>query len=245
MTIRRNPVSVRGRLEQCWLFVYREAAETVRTVLPPPLAPVCHGGFAFWNVVVCRLSGMRTWPLPAAVGLGYWHVAYRLHVQARVDDGPALEGLYFLRSDCDRRLVAQTGNWLTDFNFHLAGIGVADSAAGVRGEIKSPDASAQFQLDRQATPHLAPGSPFATLEEASAALQYRPLALSAHGADALNVVRVLRDEAAWRSRVIAVAEAHWQFLAGRETVLELCYEIDPIEYVWERGRIAGVLPCAS
>jgi hypothetical protein len=245
MNLPRNPFPVAGSIRQCWLFVYRTPVEVIRDLLPSQFEPVTHGGFAFWNIVVCRLSGMRPVPLPAAIGLGYWHVAYRLHVRARTESGVWLEGLHFLRSDCDRTLVVKCGNLLTDFNFHLADVRVSTTFDEVVGAIESQDAAARFRIDRHAAPALADGSPFATLQEAAGALKYKPFGLSPSGSDAVNIVRVVRKEAAWRSRVAAVSEADWQFFTGREVALELCYEVEPIDYIWERGRIVRVKSCAS
>ncbi len=242
MKFRRNPITVAGSIRPCWLFVYRLPAATARGLLPEPLRLVTRDGFAFLNIVVCRLRGMRPVPLPASVGLGYWHVAYRLHAWAKHEDGTMLEGLHFLRSDCDRLLIEKSGNLLTDFNFHRAGISVVESAAAVTGHIASADAPARFRIDRRLAPALAAGSPFATLEEAAAALKYRPFGLSVESEDTLNVVRVRRTEAAWRSRVVAVAEADWRFLDNHEAALELCYEVEPIDYVWERGQVVRVVP---
>ncbi len=237
--------TVRGRIAQCWLFVYRTPAESMATLLPRGIEAVTKDGFAFWNIVVCRLEGMRPAPLPAVIGLGYWHVAYRIHVRARTETGEWIEGLYFVRSDCDRHLVSVTGNWLTDFNFHVARIHVVTNPSGVRGTIASPTAEAEFAIDHHAAPRLAAGSPFASLESAAKALEYKPAALSAGGGDAVNVVAVRRDAAAWRWRPVAVTAARWQFLEGRETALELCYEVEPVDYLWERRRIVRVKPCAS
>ena len=229
-------ITIRGRIAQCWLFAYRTPAETVAALLPPQLEAVTKSGFAFWNIVVCRLEGMRPTPLPAVFGRGYWHVAYRLHVRAKMHSGAAIEGLFFVRSDCDRRLMAVAGNWLTDFNFHVAEIGVAAHAAGVAGKIVSPDAAAAFEIDHCITPQLATGSPFGSLEAAAKALEYRPAALSPAGNNAVDVVAVTRDAAAWRWKTVTVADARWQFLDGREATLEFCYEVEPVDYVWERRR---------
>lgn len=243
MKLPRHPFAVRGRIEQCWLFVYRTPAESARRLIPAPLAPVVHGGFAFWNIVVCRLSGMRPTPLPEFVGMGYWHIAYRLHVRAMGRDGEPIEGLAFIRSDCDRQLVARAGNLLTDFNFRVARVGVTEQDVSVLGEIGSPDTAARFRIDRRAQPPLSVGSPFASLAQAGEALEYKPRALSPCGSDVLNVVRVVRNAAAWRWRLVSAPEAHWQFLEGREATLELCYEVAPIEYLWERGQLVRVKPC--
>lgn len=245
MKLPRHPFAVRGRIAQCWLFVYRTPLAAVRELLPPTLEPATHGGFAFWNIVVSRLDGMRPPPLPEWIGLGYWHVAYRLHARATGSDGTPIEGLFFVRSDCDRRIVARVGNALTDFNFHVARIRVEEREGTVRGTITSLDAAAHFRIDQRLSPGLTAGSPFASIDEAARALAYKPRALAPCGPDALKVVRVVRDDAAWRWKLAAVAEADWQFLTGREATLELCYEVEPIEYLWERGQVVPVQPCAS
>ena len=64
------------------------------------------------------------------------------------------------------------------------------------------------------------------------------------GGNSVQAVRVRRKEADWNSRVVSVPEAEWQFLAGRDAVLELCYEVEPIDYIWERGRSVRVMACA-
>src|SRR5437763_16699429 len=116
----KNPLTIIGTLDRCWLFVYQTPIEEARALLPRELEPVTHGGCAFWNVVVCHLRQMRPKPLPAFLGVSYWHVAYRFHVRFRPRSGPPVEGLYFVRSDCDSPLMTWAGNLLTDFNFHTA-----------------------------------------------------------------------------------------------------------------------------
>jgi len=239
----RNPFTVAGSIEQCWLFVYRLPVKTAQPLLPMPLRLVIHGGYAFLNIVVCRLSGMRPVPLPASLGLGYWHVAYRVHAWAPLGPGRTLEGLHFLRSDCDRWVVEKSGNLLTDFHFHRAGIQVVETDAAVVGNIASAATPARFRIDRHRPPTLAAGSPFATLEEAADFLKYKPYGLSVESEDTLHVVRVRREEAAWRSRLVAVLEADWRFPGEREATLEVCYEVEPIDYRWERGQSVRVMPC--
>jgi hypothetical protein len=238
-------LTIRGRIAQCWLFVYRAPAESVAALLPRTMEPVTKGGFAFWNIVVCRLEGIRPVPLPAAIGLGYWHVAYRIHVRTFKESGEAIEGLFFVRSDSDRRVMALAGNLLTDFNFHLAQVHVVAAPAGVSATIVSPEAAATFEIDRVSLPQLTPGSPFDSLEAAARALEYEPAALSGHGEDAVSVSAVRRDAACWRWKPVAVTHARWQFFDGRDTALELCYEVEPIDYLWEARRVVRVKPCTS
>jgi len=246
-----NALTMRGVLGRCWLFAFRTSPSTARRFLPAPLEPVRHGAFAYWNVVVCHVGLIRpafvpAW-VPAWLGLNYWHVAYRLY--ARLPLGPnragcppgqasALEGLYFVRSDCNHPLIGVSGRVLTDFRFHLAGVAVEETDAGVRIAIRSPDAPAEVRLFRNGATALPPGSPFGSLAEAEAALKYRPFGLSLDRAGRrANVVRIVRDEAAWRAHSVAVEHARFAFFDGIDAELELCTEVDAIEYQWNRGRI--------
>ena len=102
----KNPLTMRGILDQCWLFTYQTPVAEAQAVLPRELEPVTHAGHAFWNIVVCHLRAMRPKPLPAFLGVSYWHVAYRLYVRFHPASGPPVEGVYFARSDCDSRLMA-------------------------------------------------------------------------------------------------------------------------------------------
>jgi hypothetical protein len=237
MKIPRHPFAVCGRIAQCWLFVHRVPVEDVRVLLPAPLELVTHGGFAFWNVVVCRLTNMRPFPLPAAFGIGYWHVAYRLHARL----AGKIEGLYFVGSECDRTLVTWSGNLLTDFRFRTARIRVEASERSVDGSV----GAARFRIDRTSTPAFADGSPFATLDEAAQALEYPPRALCPTDDGSVSVVQVRRDPAAWRWRNVAATEARWVLPGLAEAPLELCYEIEPIDYRWERAQRVKGRPCAS
>jgi hypothetical protein len=112
--IRKNPITMKGRIDRCWLFTFQAPEAEARALLPRPLVPVTREGFAFWNVVVCRVEAMRPRGVPGFLGMSYWHVAYRLYARFGAE-----EGLYFVRSDCDSGFMATMGNVMTDFNFHM------------------------------------------------------------------------------------------------------------------------------
>lgn len=238
-----NPMSIKypfamcGSIERCWLFTFREPLAEVADLVPAPLSPVTREGFAFWNVVVCEIADMRPKGSPRAFGLRYRHAAYRLYVRHKAEAQPPIEGLYFLRSDADSRLISSAGKWLSDFNFHHAAIDIEDRDSETRLAINSPDAAAEISIDRDTPPSLDSGSPFGSLFEAKAALKYKPFALSPVGDNKARVLRVLRDEEAWRSKLVT-AHCDFSFFKGRNVTPEIAYEVAPIEYQWQRGKIA-------
>ena len=106
-------INATGRLSECLLLAYRTPAQNVRHLVPRGLELDTVGDYAFWNVVACTVQDMRPSLLPAACGVDYHHVAYRLYVKGHVAgedngagdaggaDSRTLRGLYFVRSDRD------------------------------------------------------------------------------------------------------------------------------------------------
>ena len=47
-------------------------------------------------------------------------------------------------------------------------------------------------------------------------------------------------EHAWRSRPIAAPRLDFEFFANEPVTPELCFEIDPIDYQWNRGELLEV-----
>jgi hypothetical protein len=222
-----------GTIERCWLFTFRERVETVAPFVPAPLAPVTRDGFAFWNVVVCEVDDMRPAFAPPGSGIHYRHVAYRLYVRHKPKGAPPLEGLYFLRSDADSRLLGVAGNLLSDFQFHHATVEIAQSDALTTIDIASDEAPGHVGIDLLATPELPEGSPFGSLFEAKAVLKYKPFALTPDGRGGVRVLRVCRDEYAWKSKLVT-AKTDFAYLRGRDIGPEISYQVEPIDYRWEK-----------
>ncbi len=230
--IAKNPLTMVGRLDRCWQFIYHTPVDEARRILPPPLEPITHKGIAFWGVVMSRVGVMRPKPLPALVGVSYWHIGYRLYARFR-----DIEGIWFARSDCDSALMTVAGNWLTDYQFHNATM----ACLGVNGSsellVDSLGGQAWVSLHPQTATRLPPDSAFATLDEAARFLQYKPRGISVSPDGSVNIVQIERDESAWRTRLIEIPPAcYWEFFHDKNVQPEIGYEVEPIAYQWNRGQ---------
>ena len=229
----KNAIPMRAFIRRCWLATHRVPTDQIRAFLPPELEPVTHCGFAFLNTVVARMEAMRPQGLPAFLGMDYWHVGYRIYAKAGDQ-----EGLYFLRSDCDRRLLALAGDLLTDFRFHTAHIEVKEHGAATSIQVRSAGADARLELSGLMQTALRPGSVFDSMAEAEAFLKYKPCGLAPAGTGRVNAIPIRRDETAWRARPVEVVEQRWDFLnAFPGAVPELVFEVAPIEYRFDRAHI--------
>ncbi|MEM1295597.1 MAG: DUF2071 domain-containing protein [Verrucomicrobiota bacterium] len=230
--IPNNPIPMVGRLSRCWLLAYRAPLDLVRRHLPAPLKPLSFGGYGFWNVVVCEIENMRPRGLPSIMGITYRHAAYRIYVRHLNDAGTSVEGLYFLRSDCDSPLLTAGGNVLTDFKFHSGDITIAENPLATLLEVKSKGANGQATIHYGHHAKLAEGSPFQSVQEAGDFLEYTPHGISVSPHGGVEVLPIRRNEADWKPRVVAAQSDHWDYLANDETHLEIAYEVAPIDYEW-------------
>ncbi len=230
-----NPIPMEGRLAKCWLLAYRAPLEEVQRHLPAELKPVSFGGFGFWNVVVCEVENMRPRGFPKQLGITYRHVAYRIYVRHHNQKGDSVEGLYFLRSDCDSPLLAKGGNLVTDFKFHPGKIRIDENPLATLLEVDAEGARGEATITYDRPVRLAEGSPFQSVQEAGDFLEYAPHGISVQKGR-VEVLPIRRDETQWKPRVVAAHSDHWEFLENERTHLEIAYEVAPIDYEWLPAR---------
>jgi hypothetical protein len=235
MTLPKNPLTMLGRIERCWLFTFSVPAAEVRELVPAPLELVTRDDLAFFNIVVSELRHMRPWPLPKLVGLGYRHAALRLYVRVQPPGEEPITGLFFVRSDADRPLIVKLGNVLTDFRFHLATIGIEADENKARLSVTSEEPLLDATLLRNA-PELPRNAPFASLAEAVAFLKYGPAGLSMSSSGAIEVVRIRRHEAAWRSVPVTLEQGDFGYVKAFDARHILSFELAPIDYRWQRAE---------
>ena len=255
------PFTMNGRLSECLLMSYRTPAPSVRQLIPRCMELVTRDGWAFWNVVACRVEDMRPAGVPSCLGVSYHHVAYRLHVRAHSAAGQTFDGLYFVRSDADSALVGSFGNALTDFRFHAADVELSHSRESDAGDVVTLAVRGHSEADEAADALVRIGtacdgpdrawprhdSLFASRADADRFLRYRPLGLSTDlDGRYLHLAEVVRDESAWRERPVRVIEAHWKFfdaLGQDDLHLERATRVDPLDYQWRlNGRAEVALP---
>jgi hypothetical protein len=227
-----------GRLEECYLLAYRTPAASVQHLIPQGLELVTHGEWAFWNIVISHVLRMRPKGCPTTLGISYLHTAYRLYVRATTADGRTIQGLYFLRSDVDSRLIASTGDLFTDFRFHHAKIDLDHSPQEITVQISGTKRDVgDAELHLSDTP-VATDSCFASPEEAAAFLKYRPFGLSVAGRR-LKLAEVFRNESDWHETPVALVNSRWNYLESigqSDLLLEQATRVSPIDYRWRLGR---------
>ena len=229
-----------GRIDECFLLSYAVDPERAATLVPAGLDLITHRGCAFLNIVVCRIERMRPRLVPNALGLTYWHVAYRLHVSATISRGISIEGLYFLRSDVDRPLFGAIGNRLTDFKFHRSRVTFRSAGQGWALTVIDPCGVGSAIMRARPTINPPRCGLFPSIEERERVLKYAPFGLSvSRSGQHVRVAEVQRDERMWKEMPVAVEAAQWRFpesLGLHTGELARATRVSPIDYRWRIGR---------
>ena len=98
--------------------------------------------------------------------------------------------------------------------------------------------SGRAVIDRSQTVSLAPETPFDSIYQAKAVLKYKPRAFApVPEDDRMSVMTITRNEEAWCSKLVHVREQNWTFLKDRPVEPEICYQVEPIDYQWNRARL--------
>ena len=172
--------------------------------------------------------------------MNYHHVAYRLHVRSRSARG-MITGLYFVRSDVDRRLMTLAGNLLTDFRFNHSLIRL--EAHGQRVVVRV-DESVQGKGDLELSVSTGPtnldhAGAFDSDEARETVLKYQPVGIAVAKDGWIRLARVERPESSWREVPVRVESAVWHFFTALnqgDLCLERATRVGPIDYTWSIGE---------
>jgi hypothetical protein len=167
--LRRHPLPMRTRFGHSLVITYALPPAILEPLLPPGLAldtytapdGSTHG---FVAVGIVSTLGLRPAPLPASLGMDAVLTGYRIFARFPTPTGRTMRGLFILRSDTDRVVLARAGNLLTRYHYHLADVSLTVDGATLTATVDSRDGGADLTVtaDLSSRPApLPPGSPFA------------------------------------------------------------------------------------
>ncbi|MEV4508211.1 DUF2071 domain-containing protein [Dactylosporangium sp. NPDC049525] len=167
--LRRHPLPMRTRFGHSLVVTYALPPAILEPLLPPGLTldtytsrdGSTHG---FVAVGIVSTQGLRPAPLPAALGMDVVLTGYRIFATFPTPAGKTMRGLYILRSDTHRVVLAAAGNLLTRYRYHLARVGLTVDGDRLTATVDSRDGGADLTVTADLGSRPAPlpaGSPFA------------------------------------------------------------------------------------
>lgn len=227
--IPKHPIPMKTRFRKCFLVNFGVSPAVMRRILPAPLEPDLHNDEAFLSVVIAAMEKMRPAFLPAAFGVTYLQVVYRVVVRCR-----GRRGVFFIRSDANHRFMCLMGNLLTFFRFNHSTMSYRQENNRIHFDLQAApshhaDIQATFDL-AQRSDELPATSTFETLYEAQQFLVELFAAFSPNPDQrTINVVRIKRGE--WDIKTVPDCRASYQLMASSDLFTAKHTRLDSVFYV--------------
>jgi DoxX-like family/Uncharacterized conserved protein (COG2071) len=238
--LRRHPIPIEARLEDCLTLTFALPPEVLRPLLPPGLELETSHGYGFVAIALVQTRSLRPAGLGPALGQDFFLAGYRIFTTFTSGDGRTARGLRILRSDADRLRMVVGGNLLTHYRYHRCRATSARTGDRLDVSVRTPDGCADIDLSVDLSRAALPiGSPFASIREARRfagplmyTFDYEP------ESDAIVSIEALRTN--WRPVPVAVDSLRLTFFdqadfGGCRPVLAAAFHVSAIPYRWQRG----------
>jgi hypothetical protein len=173
----RIPV-IHGTIDRRILVNYHVDPSVVAALLPSPFRPQIVHGAAMVGICLIRLKHIRPTFWPAWLGISSENAAHRTAVEWD-EAGTVRQGVFVRRRDTDSRLNALVGGRVFPGIHHHASFLVHETHDHFDIALRSDDGQTHMSVRGQLAGHLAPGSIFGSIDEASAFFQAGSLGYSA------------------------------------------------------------------
>ena len=246
--LQRHPLTVQAHFAYSLVLTYAFDARALAPMLPRCLEVDTHDGHGFVAVAMVQTRGLRPVVLLRMFGQSFFLAGYRIFTRFRLPGGRTLRGLYILRSDTDRRLMAGAGNLLTHYRYRFAAVAATRHDNALRVQILTPDHSADVDVRADLTLRggLPAGSPFRTFHEARRFAGPLPYTFD-HERETDSIIAIKGEREHWEPRLVNVKVDQLSFLEHGDFArltprLASAFYVEQIDYQWNRGvrhRLTG------
>lgn len=240
--LKRHALPIKAHLGASLVLAYAIPEEVLRPFLVPGLQLDTYCGFGFLAIAMVETRKLRPAFLPAAFGLDFFLVGYRIFTRYRAPTGRTLRGLRILRSDTDRRAMRIFGNLLTHYGYELSRCQVkcTENSYTVGIVSQQGDADLLVEADIANEPKSLPsGSPFPDFREARKFAGPLPFTFD-YEEQTHSIIRVEGVRQHWNPRPVSVT-VHQNTFLDREifrstsAILANAFYLEDIPYSWKPG----------
>ena len=241
--LKRHPFAVRAHFDRSLVLTYAFPEALLRPLLPPGLVLDTYAGQGFLAIALVQTRRLRPNFLPAFLGRDFFLSGYRIFSRLG-NESSALRGLYILRSDTDRRLMAIAGNWFTHYSYRLCQTTCRCANNELSWQIATPESEADLHvtayLDSRPAP-LPDGSPFENLKMARRFAGPLPYTFTFEP-QTRSIVIVKGNRKQWDPQPVHVLLHQPPTYLSREPFcnsparLANAFYLQDVQYSWDRGR---------
>ena len=242
--LKNHPFAVEAFFERSTVLTFALPPAQLLPLLPPALMlDTFEDKWAFVAVAMVQTRALRPAGFPAWLGRDFFLAGYRVFVRFRTPAGKRLRGLYILKSETDRRLMALVGNAFTHYHYRHTDIAQTRAADRLRVVSRQSDFAVEYDLGDPA-PALPAGSPFADWAQARRFAGPLPFTFS-WLPDVQKVLVIEGQRENWTPQPVRVVAQHFgqlPALVGPGAVLASAFTVENIPYRWREGRLESWQP---
>jgi hypothetical protein len=237
--LQRHPFAVSAYFEFSLALSFALRKEILEPMLPPHLELDTFNEYGFLTVAMVQTKHLRPKGFPKFLGRNFFLIGYRLFVKYQAQNGKRLRGLYILKSETDKALMAWSGNLFTHYKYSSVAIEVEKSREKI--SVHSPsnlNVSVSLTNPNQALPV---SSVFADWKDARRFAG--PLPFTFDYEKSINSMIIIEGmRAHWEPRPVQVDKADIAFVdrmpfKDADPILSNAFYVEHIDYDWSRGRI--------
>jgi hypothetical protein len=240
--LQRHPLTVSAHFNHSLVLTYAFPAAVLEPLLPPGLLLDTQAGCGFVAIAMVQTRGLRPAILPRALGQSFFLAGYRIFTTFRPPGGAnTLRGLFILRSDTDRRLMAFAGNLLTHYKYRVSRVHVSHEQDTLTCRIGTRRHAADLDVtaDLAGPAALPPTSPFDTEHQARRFAGPLPYTFD-HEPETNSIIAIKATRQNWHPRLVPVTVrelSFFHFPPFNRAVPRLAsaFHVHDIDYQWNPG----------
>lgn len=234
--LKNHPFAVEARFENSLVLTYAAPKEELQKLIPAYLTlDTFQDTWAFVAVALVSTKGLRPKGFPECFGNNFFLAGYRIFVRYTSSTGKRLRGLYILKSESDKRLMAFLGNLFSHYQYSLTDINYRQEHSSIKIQSRQSGLNVEVAIN-QAPATLPVYSPFADWKEARRFAGPLPFTFS-HNGNTVIMIEGVREN--WTPQPVEVITAQVPFIEQMNIssiVLANAFLIQNIPYYWKRGK---------
>jgi hypothetical protein len=240
--LKRHPFPVKAHFGHSLVLTFAFPQDMLRPLLPPGLVLDTYANHGFVAIALVETQRLRPSFLPAWLGQDFFLSGYRIFTRLG-HASSALRGLYILRSDTNRLLMARAGNTLTHYHYSLCHAVCKQSENHLRWQVTTPAAEADLLVTADLGTKPAPlpeGSLFPDMQSARRFAGPLPYTFN-YEARTNSIITVRGVREAWEPQPVRVSVEKLAYFCRdpfRQAPVQLAnaFHLQNVPYRWERGR---------
>ncbi len=237
--LKNHPFAVEAYFESSLVLTFAVPKEQLQPLIPECLQlDTFQDKWAFIAVAMVQTKDLRPKGFPKFIGNDFFLIGYRVFVRYTNNAGKSLRGLYILKSETDKKMMAFLGNIFTHYNYIITDI-TQDEKINTK-EIFSINSKFNITIDKTEEEIALPEhSPFADWKEARRFAGPLPFTFT-YNKETKQVLIIEGVRQNWTPNPVKVIDYNFDFLSSlklKNPVLANAFVIKNIPYYWKKGKI--------